>query len=419
MKFLHNYPKEVNVFLAASLVNSAGGSLMWPLISMYVFDELGKSMAAAGFVILVQSVGAILGQLAGGALYHKLGVKKLIVGAILANALALFALPLLSLYWIPFIVTMGLIGFFNAMSFPAIQAFIGFRFADRRAELFNVTYVASNIGIAIGTALSGFLADVSYSLSFILNGLSSVVFAAFFFVYLRKIRMPDFAAAPSPGRDSNPASANGPGKRPKAAGGGFWPLLANTRVYLFMSIGTLLIYLGNSMWNTGISPSIISEGLPKSMYGFLWTLNGILIFVAQPVTMLIKRFAARTVTSQMTGSGLLYMFGFFIILLLPSYTGMVIGMTFVTLGEMLIAPATPAFISEHAGKNAPFYIGLTGGISAIGRVIGPYVMGSLYDHGGLAPVLRLAVFAGLASALFFMLHTRLNRPIAAAVAREA
>lgn len=55
MRWLDNYPKEVRIFLLASLVNATGSALMWPLTTMYVFDELGRTMANAGFVILIQS----------------------------------------------------------------------------------------------------------------------------------------------------------------------------------------------------------------------------------------------------------------------------------------------------------------------------------------------------------------------------
>ncbi|QWU15939.1 Major Facilitator Superfamily protein [Paenibacillus sophorae] len=134
MRFLDNYPREVKVFLIASLINATGSALMWPLVTMYVFDELGRSMTDAGLVILVQSLGGIAGQLLGGSLYHKVGVNKLIVGALALNALALFALPAASANWTAFMIAMGLVGLFNSLSMPAIQAFIGFRFAGRRAR---------------------------------------------------------------------------------------------------------------------------------------------------------------------------------------------------------------------------------------------------------------------------------------------
>ncbi|MFC4809687.1 MFS transporter [Paenibacillus sp. GCM10023250] len=391
------YPKEIKVFLLASLINAIGSALMWPLITMFVFDELGRSMADAGLVILIQSIGGIAGQLLGGALYHRIGVKRLIIGSLALNAAGLFLLPAISHAWSAFIVLMGLIGLFNALSMPAIQAFVGFRFADRRGELYNVIYVANNIGVAVGTALSGFLAAVSYSLSFVLNGVTAAVFALFFLLYLGRV-----------GSAGGAAAGSGLPKK-RAAQAGVWTLLTDVRLYLFMALGGMLINLGNSIWNTGVSPFIIEHGMSKQMYGFLWTFNGILIFVAQPLTSLIKRLAAGTVKAQLTASAVFYLAGFAAILATHSFPGMVLGMFLTTLGEMLIAPAIPAFLSENGGAHAPFYLGLAGGIGSAGRVVGPYVMGGLYDGGGLTPVAWLAVVTAAMAVGSFVAHGAVNR----------
>ncbi|WP_336773272.1 MFS transporter [Paenibacillus sp. MMO-58] len=398
MKSLSQYPKEMKVFLIASLINAIGSALMWPLVTMFVFDQLGRSMSDAGLVILVQSIGGIAGQLLGGALYHRVGVKKLIIGALALNAAGLLLLPALSHAWTVFIVMMGLIGLFNALSMPAIQAFIGFRFAKQRGELFNIVYIANNIGVAVGTALSGFLADVSYSLSFVLNGVTSGVFALFFLFYLQRV-----------GTAGGDHSAEPMRKKRDASGASLWHLVTDVRLYLFMALGGMLINLGNSIWNTGVSPFIIEHGMSKQMFGYLWTLNGILIFVAQPVTNLIKRVAASSIKAQLTASAVLYMSGYTVILIMHSFSGMVLGMILTTLGEMLIAPAIPAFLSENSGKNAPFYLGLTGGIGSAGRVIGPYMMGGLYDGGGLTPVAWLAVITAAVSVGSFLIHSLVNK----------
>jgi MFS family permease len=442
MKFLQDYPKEVKVFLGASLINATGSSLMWPLVSMYVFDELGRSMSDAGLVILMQAVGGIIGQLLGGALYHKVGVKRLIVGALAMNALGLFVLPLVSHSWYVFMAMMAVIGLFNSLSMPAIQSFIGFRFAKKRAELFNIIYVANNIGVALGTAMSGFLADFSYSLSFVLNGVTSAVFAVFFLLYLRKLDDEQALAGARLGTGTGAGAATvgkagdsgetGNAKtggearvsastfaKPSAASGNTWLLLRNVRLYLFLALGGLLLHLGNSIWNTGVSPSIISMGLPKSYYGFLWTLNGILIFAAQPLLSLIKRFLARSLSAQMVASSLFYAAGYTAIIGLHSYPGMILAMVLTTFGEMLISPVVPAYMSEHGGRNAPFYIGLTGGIGSAGRVAGPYLMGVLYDNGGLLPVAWLAVVTALVSAGFYALHKRISRKVIVVQAADA
>lgn len=401
MKWLEQYPKEVKGFLVASLVASAGGSLMWPLTTMYVFDELGRSMQDAGFIILIQSLGGIAGQLVGGGLYHRVGVKRLIVGSLLLNALGLFTLPFINGLWGLLVAMMGFIGFCNAVSMPAIQAFIGFRFADRRGDLFNVIYVANNIGVALGTAMSGFLAEISYHLSFVLNGVTSLGFAIFFLSYLTKL---DGGAVQQ--EDRHPKL-----KAPLAAGTGTWALLGHTRIYLYMGLGSLFLWFGNSIWNTGVSPFIISEGMSKTAYGYLWTLNGILIFAAQPVTRLIKRWFARTESSQMAVSALFYLSAYLVIVAMHSYPGMVLAMVLATLGEMLISPAIPAFISERAGRAAPFYIGVAGGMGAAGRVLGPYAMGTMYDGGGLTPVAWLAAVTAVLSFASFVVHARISRSV--------
>ncbi|WP_339311891.1 MFS transporter [Paenibacillus sp. FSL M7-0896] len=393
MRFMQAYPKEIKVFLIASLINATGSALMWPLVTMYVFDELGRSMKDAGIVLLVQSLGGIAGQLLGGSLYHKVGVNRLIVGALAMNALTLFALPWASGSWSVFIIVMGMMGLFNSLSLPAIQAFIGFRFAEQRAELFNIIYVANNIGVALGTALSGFLGN--YMLSFVLNGVTSAVFAGFFFVYLRKV-------------GTAPAHSTVSKKQPQHEVSG-WRLLGHIRIYLFMAVGSMFLLIGNSIWNSGVSPFIISEGWSKQLYGFLWTLNGVLIFAAQPLVSLIKRGFAQTSTAQMTASAVFYLGGYAVILFMPSYPGMLLGMVLATLGEMLISPAMPSFISEHAQRSAPFYLGLSGGIGAIGRVIGPYLMGVQFDRGGLAPTGWLACGMAVLSVGFFALHAYMNR----------
>ncbi|WP_458121054.1 MFS transporter [Paenibacillus sp. Z6-24] len=403
MRWLKTYPREIQVFLFASLINAAGGSLMWPLVTLFVYQELDRPMRDAGFVVLLQSLGGIVGQLLGGTLYHRLGVKKLIVGSLLMNGLLLFMLPIVSDNWHLFMGTMVLIGLFNSMSLPAIQAFIGFRFADRRGELFNIIYVANNIGVALGTALCGILADISFYLSFVLNGISCVLFAGFFYVYLKRIGEGTEAGAP--------IDENNPG-RPKMEKGEstIW-LLGQVRVYLFMGVATLFLWLGNSIWNTGVSPFIVSSGMLISYYSLLWTLNGVLIFVGQPFVNLVRRLVAQTAQAQLTASAVFYLLGYIVILGFHNYPAFIAAMILTTFGEMLMSPAIPSFVSERTGAYAPFYLGVAGGIGAVGRVIGPYVMGIFYDQGGIIPVSWVAVAAGVLSLGFYVVHSIAQRGV--------
>ncbi|GMA57587.1 hypothetical protein GCM10025858_20900 [Alicyclobacillus sacchari] len=63
-----------------------------------------------------------------------------------------------------------------------------------------------------------------------------------------------------------------------------------------------------------------------------------------------------------------------------TYAFLIVGMVVATLGEMLIAPTVPALITATARQHAAFYLGVSGGIASVGRLIGPVLFGTLFDH---------------------------------------
>lgn len=442
---MSKYTGEMKVFIWASMINSTGGALMWPLTTLFVHTQLNRPLADAGFVILMQMLGGFFGQLLGGGLYYRLGVRKLLIGALAATSLLQLSLVMTAhADWWLYVMTMTVLGLTNSASMPAIQSFVGFHWADRRDELFNVIYVGNNVGVALGTALSGVLADISFNLTFVLNGLTSAGFALFFYRFLRGQSEESAAAgavngtvetgAPVNGASVNGTQVNGASVKGTLANGesadgangeekraaardqrgilperSIWEKLAAYRIYLFMSVGTLFIWLANSLWGTGVAPHIADQGMNFSMYSLLWTLNGVLIFAAQPITSWMKRTIAVPLTSQLTWSAIFYGLAYVVIWFLPFYSGFLLAMALATLGEMLVSPAVPAFLSARAGREAPFYMGVSGGIASIGRMIGPYVLGLTYDHGGLDGVSFISVLIAVLAVLSFIMHAALQR----------
>ncbi|WGU94123.1 MFS transporter [Paenibacillus dendritiformis] len=452
---MSKYTGEMKVFIWASMINSTGGALMWPLTTLFVHTQLNRPLADAGFVILMQMLGGFFGQLLGGGLYYRLGVRKLLIGALAATSLLQLSLVVTAhADWWLYVTTMTVLGLTNSASMPAIQSFVGFRWADRRDELFNVIYVGNNVGVALGTALSGVLADISFNLTFVLNGLTSAGFALFFYRFLRgqneeaaavgAVNGAAVKGAPGNGTSVDGASVNGVSANGASVNGSMadgssvkgdpadganreektaaaraqrgvlperslWEKLSAYRIYLFMSVGTLFIWLANSLWGTGVAPHIADQGMNFSMYSLLWTLNGVLIFAAQPITSWMKRTIAVPLTSQLTWSAIFYGLAYVVIWFLPFYSGFLLAMALATLGEMLVSPAVPAFLSARAGREAPFYMGVSGGIASIGRMIGPYVLGLTYDHGGLDGVSFISVLIAVLAILSFVAHAALQR----------
>lgn len=59
-------PKIVWLLVIGMAVNVTGSSLIWPLNTIYLHNELGKSLSLAGFVLMLNSGASVLGNLLGG-----------------------------------------------------------------------------------------------------------------------------------------------------------------------------------------------------------------------------------------------------------------------------------------------------------------------------------------------------------------
>jgi len=370
---------------------------MWPLTTLYVHTHFGRSLADAGFAILIQSLGGIIGQFLGGGLYHKAGVKTLLVGSLALASVLQFSL-MAGGGWHAYLVTLALIGLTTSVSMPAIQAFIGFRWSERRNELFNSIYVWNNVGVAIGTGLSGVLADISFQLTFGLNGMSSLLFAVFFYFYLGRMERQGVSLRVDFGSNT----VDKPTRTEKFKD--TVKLLYDYKIYLFVGLGSLFVWFGNSIWGSGVAPFLYDQGLGLSAFSLLWTLNGLIIFFGQPLTKLLKRWALSSVYAQMTSGAAFYCVGFALMLFYRDYPGMIAAMTLITIGEMLFSPAVPAFVAGHAGPHSPFYLGLVGGIGSAGRLFGPYSIGVAYDYGGIVPAVWIAVLTTALAVLAFAAH---------------
>jgi MFS family permease len=391
-----HYPREAYAFIGASLVNSIGSALLWPLTTIYVFNVLHRSYGEAGFVLFCQAAAGVFGQFLGGALFHRVGPKRLIVGSLVFTACAQFGL-IFAKEWVLYIFVMTINGFLNSITMPAISAFVGYRWREQRYRLFNGIYVVNNIGVAVGTSLAGILAAISFNFTFFFDGLTTLGFAVFFYVFLRKIDLNRTAELDVrlPMQSDQPS---------------LWSLLRPIQLYLFLGLGSAIVYFATSAWNTGVAPFINQSGMSPVNYSFLWTVNGIVILIGQPVTVLLNRSITKNLTTRLVASALFYAVGFlYMFITHGKYVDLVIGMIIATFGEMLAAPTIPSLITENTDQSAPFYLGLVGGAGSVGRLVGPPVYGNLFDAVGVMPILLCSAICYFVATGLFTLHGWLNR----------
>ncbi len=398
LAFFSQYPRDAYMLMLASFINSTGSSLMFPLITLYVHNNLHRTYGEAGFVIFCQSLAGIVGQLVGGSIYHKLGVKKLLIGALLLQCLGQFGL-IFATDWFAYIMVMTLNGFLMSITMPTISAFIGFRFPNQQYRLFNVIYVSNNAGVALGTALAGLLATISYNLTFLLNGISTLVFAGFFFFYLRRIDITN-------GQESSIGALS---VHPQK---GMLELLRAYPLYLFIALGSMLLWFSTSVWGSGVAPYLNARGMSLSRYSFLWTVNGLMIIFGQQITARLNRTITRSLPTRLVASAMFYAIAFFFLMFFHlAYYNFIIVMLVATLGEMLVSPTIPAIVTKTTGHFAPFYLGLIGGFGSLGRLIGPVLFGTMFDFYGISPILFVTVATASLAAVSFYLHKKISQSL--------
>ncbi|TGE31530.1 MFS transporter [Desulfosporosinus sp. Sb-LF] len=379
-------PRAVIVLIIGGFIQSTGNSLMWPLNSLFMHKVLGRTLTDAGTLLAFQSAASLLGQFASGFLADRFGPRKImmigLVGAILTvGFIGIFPI------WEVYAPALILFGLAQAFIFVPLYALLQIVWPEGGRRGFNLLYVSNNAGVAVGTAIGGMIAQVSFRLVFSLN-------AAAFLIYLIlvSIGISEKSNKPHP-----PIQAKQKAER----------LMKDKGFTVLLVLGGGIFFAwGAYIQLVTILPVVMNQlGFSLFSYSVLWTLNGVFIVTLQPLITWVIHTWAKSFTRQFYLASILLSIGYVILLGKLPYVSYIFAMLILTLGEMLILPAVPAAAAQLAppGK-AGAYQGIIGGATSGGRVIGPLLGGMMYDNGGGTSVWALAlVFMG-ASLLMFIIY---------------
>lgn len=355
-------PKKVWILVIGMAINFIGMSFLWPMHTIFMSEYLGRSLTTAGIVLMMNSFFTMAGSMWGGRLFDKVGgYKTVMTGAVLVF-ISLIGLVLLH-NWPFYAIFMTLNGLGNGMITPAIFAMAGAVWPEGGRKTFNAIYLAQNLGVSIGTAVAGFIAEISIEYIFIGNLLLFLVFLVIAFTQFKY-----------DGRDQVTASI--PEK-----------ISLNTELQkkYFYALLTLcvmffLAWTGYVQWITTLSTYIQSLDITLSQYGLIWTVNGLLIVLGQPIIApLIRRFDNNLKMQMYIGLSLIIL-SFIFTAFQSSFLGFVVGMMILTFGEMFVWPVIPTIANQLApeGKKGA-YQGIVNSTATLGRAIGPLIGGITVD----------------------------------------
>lgn len=355
-------PKNIWLLVIAITVNTTGASFLWPLNTIYMHNELGKSLAFAGLILMFSSAASITGNLIGGVLFDKFSAYKTIIYGTL---IVLVASTILVFFHDigPYSVLLVIIGFGSGITWPVMFAMAGSVWPEGGRRAFNALYVGNNLGVALGATFGGYIASISFNYIFIANAVVFIVFFLFVFFTFK-----DMDQSRDPQMHTTVIKQSGKIKDKSA----FIALI-------ILCGGFFATWLAYSQWQSTISSHTQDIGIPLDQYSMLWAINGFLIVLGQP---LIK-WITSVVTSQKKhiyiGSVILFV-SFVVVMFAEGFTMFAVAMIILTIGEMLVWPAIPSLANELAPKGrVGFYQGFVNSVGAAGRMVGPLIGGFIVD----------------------------------------
>ncbi|ULG71364.1 MDR family MFS transporter [Macrococcus brunensis] len=379
-------PKLVWLLIIGMAVNVTGASFIWPLNTIYIHNELGKSLSVAGIVLMLNSGASVVGNLLGGKMFDRFGGYLSVMTGILIALVSLVGMVMLHSWpWYP--IWLILVGFGSGIVFPSIYAMAGVAWPEGGRRTFNAIYLAQNLGVALGAALGGFMAVISFNIIFIAN---LVLFVVFFFIAFFGYREADNLH-----KDRKVEEVK--------------EIVDKSRfnALILVCVAYCLCWIGYVQWQTTISSYTQTIGISLQQYSMLWALNGVFIIVGQPLFRPFVRLIEDKIKTQIAVGITIFIVSFVVTSFAESFMMFVVGMVILTIGEMFVWPAVPTIANMLAPEGrVGTYQGIVNSTATLGRAIGPVVGGVVVDLYNMQVMFVVMIALLIVSFLFLKVYDK-------------
>ncbi len=383
------YPRPFWFLFWGTLISTSGHSMVWPFITIYMRQRLGIPLATVGLLFSLNSIASLaVASLAGPAI-DRFGRKGAMLLSLATSTFYLLALTRVStLGWWAVLLTIN--GAFGPLYSIGSNAMIADLVPpERRIEAYALLRMVSNLGVAIGPSVGGFVTTISYALAFTIAAGASATFGLVILLFV-----PESIPAAGRGRTAR-VGGYGPVLRDR-------PFLAFVALLVFASMSYSLI--------TAFLPVYAKEqyGLPENRYGFIMATNAAMVVLFQyGVTQVTRRYPDLPVLAL---GALFYAFGVGSVAWGWGFPTFLASMVILTIGELIMSPTSTALTARLAPANMRGrYMGLYGLTYSLGHGIGPVIGGLLNDHIAPRAIWYGGLVMGLLSAAGFVLLA-LRRP---------
>ena len=363
-------PHAIWIHFAATLVNRMG-TMAIPFLVLYLTQSVGFTAGHAGLMLSLYGAGSLVASPFVGRLSDRIGPVRVMKGSLVASAIVMIAYPWARSTGTVIVVTVLLAVAAEAFRPASLAVLTDIAPPELRKAAFAVNRLAVNLGMSVGPAVGGYLAEVSFPAIFRVNaGASLAAFAVLAFTGFQVVhhRIREDAAEIRSAR-SRPAYRD--------------PILL---AFLAACVPLAAVFFQHE----GALPlDVVRDlGMPASFFGWMFTINTALIVMFE-VRLNLSTSHWTHARSLCTG-GLFLAVGFGAMAF--ARTGIAIAATVVvwTIGEMILLPSMSNYVAELSpADRRGEYMGLYSMSWGVAFALGPWLGTVVLDGYG-----RVALWGG-------------------------
>ncbi len=344
--------KEVWFLALTTLINRAGAMVI-PFLSLYLNKYLDYSLSQIGWIMTFYGFGSVVGVYFGGKLTDKIGYYKVMYSSLILTGIAFIGLQFVTTF-----TSLGIGIFILSMVADAFRPAIWVALADysneeNRTRSVTLIRLAINLGFSMGPAIGGFIiAHISYQGLFWVDGITCLLASVIILKYLsQKVSSPskknkEQKIKLSPYKDKQYMI--------------FWFAMFLVGFTFMQYFSTVPLFYSQNMQMT------------EQQIGLLLATNGLIIFLLEmPVVHNLEKSKINGLRIVIIGVFLIAVS--FFILNISNWIGIaIIGILFMTFGEILGFPFSNSYALDRAKKGNPGeYMAMYSMSFSFAHILGP------------------------------------------------
>ncbi len=382
------FPRPFWLLITSSFIDLTGGFLIMPFFSLFLTEKYGISLFQVAGIFAIWASAGLVGQTIGGAIADRFGRKLMIVVGLVFSAITSLGFALIDDLFLVQIVAV-VAGFFSSSGGPARQAMVADIVPkEQYSDAYGIMRVVGNVAFAVGPAIGGLLAGVSYVLLFSIDALTSILAALFVLRYL-----PESITKKS----SESTSKQSLGQIFR----GYAIVLKDRRLMMVIGMGAL-VGIAYFQWYFAL-PVFMRDvhQMPPYYFGSLMSMAGVLVIFTQlAITRKLRPYRSMPVLAL---GALFFALGFALFGFITALVFFVLAFVIITIGEMIFFPTQQAIIARLAREEyRARYMAVTTFAFTLPNIIGPALGGFIMEKTPNYGLWIAAAFVCILAAMIYL-----------------